>query len=88
MHSKESFSFSKKTKLIFIFAFITLFLILYVIRLFSLQILNGDQYRSQSQRISSQVTIIPAQRGEIFDRNANLPMVINTESFAVFFFFF
>lgn len=84
MHNKESFSFSKKTKLIFIFAFITLFLILYVIRLFSLQILNGDQYRSQSQRISSQVTIIPAQRGEIFDRNANLPMVINTESFAVF----
>ena len=84
MNNKESFSFSKKTKLIFIFAFITLFLILYVIRLFSLQILNGDQYRSQSQRISSQVTIIPAQRGEIFDRNANLPMVINTESFAVF----
>ncbi len=84
MQNKESFSFSKKTKLIFIFAFVVFLLLIYIFRLFTLQILNVDQYRSQSQRISSQVTIIPAQRGEIFDRNANLPMVINTESFAVF----
>ena len=48
-----------------------------------MQIVHGEHYRSQSQRISSLITVLPAQRGEIFDRNATLPMVINTESFAV-----
>ena len=48
-----------------------------------MQIVHGTHYRSQSQRISSLITTLPAQRGEIFDRNATLPMVINTESFAV-----
>ena len=46
-------------------------------------ILQGNEYRSQSKAISSQVKIIPADRGEIFDRNAMLPMVINSDSFAV-----
>lgn len=55
----------------------------YLYKLFSMQIVQGEQYRSQSQRISSQISTIPAQRGEIFDRNANLPMVVNTESFAI-----
>ncbi len=48
-----------------------------------MQIMQGEHYRSQSQRISSQISIISAQRGEIFDRNALLPIVINTDSFAV-----
>ena len=56
---------------------------LYFYRLYFLQVINGKEYRSQSKTISSQVTVIPAQRGEIFDRNAKLPMVINTDSFAV-----
>lgn len=48
-----------------------------------MQIVNGEQYRSQSQKISSQVTVLLPQRGEIYDRNSNLPMVINNDSFAV-----
>ncbi|MBR3604828.1 MAG: hypothetical protein IKL52_02220, partial [Candidatus Gastranaerophilales bacterium] len=49
-----------------------------------MQIKQGSHYRTQSNAISSQVSVIPAQRGEIFDRNAVLPMVINTDSFAVY----
>nr|WP_318716952.1 penicillin-binding protein 2 [uncultured Treponema sp.] len=56
---------------------------LYALRLFTLQIINGDDYRKQSVRISRTITTISPQRGEIFDRNAQLPMVINTDSFAV-----
>ncbi len=56
---------------------------LYAFKLFSLQAIEGRSYRRQSQTISSQVRQIPAQRGEIFDRNAVLPMVINTDSFAI-----
>jgi penicillin-binding protein 2 len=56
---------------------------LYAAKLFSMQILNGDAYRKQSQNISQRAKKIPAQRGEIFDRNGNVPMVLNIDSFAV-----
>jgi len=56
---------------------------IYALKLFSMQILNGDAYRKQSQNISQRSKKIPAQRGEIFDRNGNVPMVLNIDSFAV-----
>ena len=76
-------SIDKNTRII-VLAFMLFFgFVVYFLRLFSMQVINGNEYRSQSKTISSQVSTIPAQRGEIFDRNANLPMVLNTESFAV-----
>lgn len=76
--------FQKKNgKLLILFIIIVSSFILYAIRLFSLQIVKGQNYRSQSERISTVVSRIPAQRGEIFDRNAIFPMVINNPSFAV-----
>jgi penicillin-binding protein 2 len=48
-----------------------------------MQILQGEQYRKQSQNISQRAKKIPAQRGEIFDRNGSVPMVLNIDSFAV-----
>mgnify|MGYP002624383531 CR=1 FL=1 len=48
-----------------------------------MQIIHGKQYRSQSHRISQTVNTIPAQRGEIYDCNANQPLVTNQDSFAV-----
>ena len=74
---------NKSAKIISLIIFLLITFSLYFFRLFSMQIINGETYRSQSKKISSQVKSIPAQRGEIFDRNAVLPMVINTESFAV-----
>ena len=68
--------------LIFGFIICVIFAV-YILRLFSLQVIEGAVYRKQSQTISSQVKTIDAQRGEIFDRNAAMPMVINTDSFAV-----
>jgi len=55
----------------------------FTIRLFSMQILSGDIYRSRAHNIARQTTIIPAQRGEIFDRNYGQPLVSNTDSFSV-----
>lgn len=74
---------SKTEKVIILLLILIILFIVYSYKLFSMQIIQGEHYKSQSQKISSQVTIIPAQRGEIFDRNADLPMVINTDSFAV-----
>ena len=79
----ENGSVEQNAKVV-IFAFIVMAIFaVYVLRLFSLQVIEGAQYRKQSQTISSQVKTIDAQRGEIFDRNASMPMVINTDSFAV-----
>ncbi len=74
---------TKGAKIFILLIFLLIVFLFYIYRLFSMQIVQGEHYRSQSQRISSQITVISAQRGEIFDRNALLPIVINTDSFAV-----
>lgn len=63
--------------------FVFFILIAYTYKLFSMQIIYGDQFKQKSQNISKRTTLIPAQRGEIFDREANTPMVLNIDSFAV-----
>ncbi len=83
MYKTTQDTVSKNVRVFLLLILLVLVFAAYILRLFSMQIVHGEHYRSQSQRISSLITILPAQRGEIFDRNANLPMVINTESFAV-----
>lgn len=56
---------------------------IYVLKLFSMQILEGDVYRSIAQNITRRTSVIPAQRGEIYDRTYTQPLVLNTDSFAV-----
>ena len=63
--------------------FIFLIMFLYIYRLFSMQIVHGEQFKRKSQDISQRASVIPAQRGEIFDRADDIPMVLNTDSFAV-----
>ena len=76
-------SVEKSARLTFLIIFFVFIFALYALKLFSLQIVQGEVYRSRSNQISSTVSTIPAQRGEIFDRNANLPLVINNDSFSV-----
>ncbi|MDR1099778.1 MAG: penicillin-binding protein 2 [Treponema sp.] len=68
----------KFLKVLFVFIFV-----IYGLRLFSMQILSGELYRSRAQDIARRTTVIPAQRGEIYDRNFNQPLALNTDSFAV-----
>jgi penicillin-binding protein 2 len=62
--------------------FILIF-VLYGIQLFAMQILNSEIYVNRAQDIARRTTIINAQRGEIYDRNFDLPLVLNADSFAV-----
>ena len=57
--------------------------VLYAFRLYSMQIVEGDIYRSRATNITRRSTVIPSQRGEIYDRNYTQPLVFNTDSFAV-----
>ena len=56
------------------------FLLMY---LFWLQIVKGFEFRQRAKDVSQREVAIPAQRGEIFDRNADEPLVFNVDSFAV-----
>ncbi|GHV78541.1 penicillin-binding protein 2 [Spirochaetia bacterium] len=68
----------KILQIIFIFIFLA-----YTSRLFAMQILSGDVYRTRAQDIARRTSVIPARRGEIFDRNVSRPIVLNADSFAV-----
>ncbi len=63
-------------------ASLALFLV-YSAYLFYLQVVKGNEYRNKATTIARQSRIIPAQRGEIYDRDYQLPLVLNTDSFAV-----
>jgi penicillin-binding protein 2 len=63
-----------------------IFILIFVVysgRLFSMQILSGDVYRSRAEDITRRTSVIPAQRGEIFDRSFKEPLALNADSFAV-----
>jgi len=64
------------------FSLVILFFV-YTARLFSMQIFEGDAYRLRARNIARHTTVLLAQRGEIFDRNFNQPLVTNTSSFSV-----
>ncbi|MBP5602837.1 MAG: penicillin-binding protein 2 [Treponema sp.] len=74
---------SKTGKTVILLFATSVFFVIYVFRLFSMQITNGEEYKTQSRTISSQISTLPASRGEIYDRNADMPLVINNDSFAV-----
>ena len=88
MYSNNSFSrqsddtHDKQQKVFILAAIIFIVMIVYILRLFSMQIVAGSEYRNQSVKISRKTRIIPAERGEIYDRNS-IPLVSNTESFAI-----
>jgi penicillin-binding protein 2 len=54
-----------------------------VIYLFTLQIVRGVEYRQRAKDVSQREVPIPSQRGEIYDRRADSPLVFNVDSFAV-----
>ena len=51
--------------------------------LFTMQIVRGGEFQQRARDVSSREAVIPAQRGEVFDRNADIPLVFNVDSFAV-----
>ena len=63
--------------------FVLVFLI-FCIRLFSMQVLSGEVYRTRARDIARRTVTIPSQRGEIYDRHFSQPLVHNADSFAIF----
>ena len=81
--SNQGISDEKNFRLVILGILVIIGFVIYIFRLFYMQIISGEQYRKQAQGISQKTKVIPAMRGEIYDRNADTPLVVNTESFAV-----
>nr|HPM05976.1 penicillin-binding protein 2 [Treponemataceae bacterium] len=81
-NTKDNKDFKKK-HLKTILVFIIVIFGIYSLKLFSLQVIQGTNFLQQSQTISQRQRFIPAQRGEIYDRNKDFPLVVNIDSFAV-----
>jgi len=71
------------SKIILLVALAGLIFISYSSYLFYLQVIRGVEYQKKAVTISRQIEKLPAQRGEIYDRNYNLPLVLNVDSFAL-----
>ena len=84
LHQKSGTSSDKKTKTTLLLIVLFSIFSIYILILFKMQVIEGAGYRMQSVNISQRSTILPAQRGEIYDRNANMALAINTDSFAVY----
>ncbi|MDC7221453.1 MAG: penicillin-binding protein 2 [Spirochaetales bacterium] len=63
-----------------------IFLIFFILigRLFSLQVVNGFIYLNRSRAVSRRTITIPSQRGKIYDKNHDTPLVDNVDSFSLF----
>ncbi len=73
-----------KLRIIFLMLMIVVFWIVYAIYLGSMQIVNFSEYQRRAKEVASRQAVIPAQRGEIYDRNKDYPIVMNIPSFAVY----
>ncbi|MDX9800331.1 MAG: penicillin-binding protein 2 [Spirochaetia bacterium] len=77
--SKESL----KSRITVVLIFSLTFLAAYSVYLFSLQIVKGLEYKKMAWAVAMRESVISTQRGEIFDRNYDLPLVTNVDLFAV-----
>ena len=72
-----------RQRTLILLAFTTLVFVVYLIRLFSMQVVDGYIYRLRAEETRRRTTVIPAERGQIFDRNFDVPIATNRSSFAV-----
>ena len=69
-------------RFIFIYIFLAIFAVICIVRLFDLQIVNGDAYREQAENRLVRACTIKAPRGEIVDRYG-VPIVTNSMGYYV-----
>jgi penicillin-binding protein 2 len=64
-------------------AVVSLVFVLLIGQLFYLQVIRGWEFKRRARAVVRRELPIPAQRGEIFDRHYDFPLVVNQDSFAV-----
>lgn len=73
----------RKTRVFVIGGVIGIVFLFYAFYIFNLQILHGELYQKRATQVTQRSIPIYAQRGEIYDRNYDVPIVSNIDSFAI-----
>jgi len=73
----------KRPRVLIISAFVFLVMTGYLVQLFFLQVVLGNRYQDQATQLSQRAALIPAPRGDIFDRNQGIPLVSSRSSYVV-----
>jgi penicillin-binding protein 2 len=73
----------RKYRTIALGVLVSLVFVLMVGQLFYLQVIRGWEFKRRARAVVRRELPIPAQRGEIFDRHYDFPLVVNQDSFAV-----
>ncbi|MCX7026926.1 MAG: penicillin-binding protein 2 [Spirochaetes bacterium] len=74
---------SESTKTVLLKAAVIILCGLFTVNLFFLQILRGEEFSNRAKKYAVQSVKLPAARGEIYDRDRNMPFVTNEEAFSV-----
>ncbi len=74
---------SLKNRTVALGVLVSLVFVLLVGQLFYLQVIRGWEFKRRARAVVRREMPIPAQRGEIFDRTYDFPLVVNQDSFAV-----
>lgn len=73
-----------KSRLTFLDMIIIASFVFLLVYLFYLQIIRGFEFQKLSRNVAFRESKIPTQRGEIFDRHYDSPLVVNTEVFSLY----
>ncbi len=74
---------TSKNRVILLAILLGLIVAVYIMHLFSMQVIQTQKYKERATVISQRTIDIPAKRGEIFDRHADVPLVRNVDSFQI-----
>ncbi len=72
-----------RERILVLAALICVLVFVYLGYLFSLQIIDGYIYAMRAEQVTRRSTVIPAPRGQIYDRHYESPLVTNVDSFVV-----
>lgn len=70
-------------RFLFFIIFIGAVFAFYSIYVFSLQVVKGSVYKKRAEEVARRIISIQPQRGEIYDRHYDVPLVLNIDSYAV-----
>ena len=83
MHAESTQAGGMRSRLTFFIVCIVASFSLLLIYLFIMQVVRGGEFREISKSVTSREITIPTQRGEIYDRHFDIPLVMNVESFVL-----
>ncbi len=82
--SSQQDSVFSKGRVIVLGLIILVISLVYILYLFNMQVVHTIFYQNRAKAVAMRSLTVPAQRGEIYDRNADYPLAMNIDSFALY----